>query len=260
MGEDMWTFEYPRLSAKVYDEFYEAIDLWHMGQEGLAEQELRRLVDAFPEFIDAHHHLALLLEEAGREREAFQIWREVVSLGLNCLPEEFETSQGHLPWFILENRPFLRVYHALGLEVLENGEVERALAIFLEILAMNPNDNQGVRELAIGCYFALGRPEGALEICGRYPDDALEGVMYGRALALYQLGREEKARGALLQAIEAMPLIARELVKKRHRRPKDLDPAHVTYGGADQAYYYWVDQGQYWSETPGAIEFVRACL
>jgi len=90
--------------------------------------------------------------------------------------------------------------------------------------------------------------------------DGLEQVMYGRALALYQLGRRAEAEKALSEAVEFLPLVAKELVKSRHRKPKGLRPDRVTVGGADQAYWYWIDQGQYWRNTPGAIEFVRECL
>jgi len=51
--------------------------------------------------------------------------------------------------------------------------------------------------------------------------------------------------------------VAKELGKVLHTRPRELRPDYVTHGGADQAYYYWTDQGQHWVNTPGAIEFVR---
>ena len=129
-----------------------------------------------------------------------------------------------------------------------------------DMLVMNPNDNQGVRALVIDCNFSLDRPSDVLAVCDQYPDDGLEQVMYGRALALYQLGRRAEAEKALSEAVEFLPLVAKELVKSRHRKPKGLRPDRVTVGGADQAYWYWIDQGQYWRNTPGAIEFVRECL
>lgn len=81
-----------------------------------------------------------------------------------------------------------------------------------------------------------------------------------RALALLQLGRQAEAEQALTEAVQWLPLVGKELVKKRHRRPPDLNPDHVTYGGAGQAYCYWRDQGQHRQDTPGAVELVRECL
>jgi tetratricopeptide (TPR) repeat protein len=259
-GEQEWMFEYPRLSWEILEEFHEAIDAWRVGEFASAEEVYRQLIADYPEFIDACHHLALLLSDTGREAEAFQMWQETVAIGLDCLPEQFEIGRDLLPWYFLENRPFLRAYHGLGLEYLERGEIDEALEISNNMLAMNPNDNQGVRALVIDCNFFLNRPSDVLAVCDQYPGDGLEQVMYGRALALYQLGRRAEAEKALSEAIEFLPLVAKELVKSRHRKPKDLHPDRVTVGGADQAYWYWIDQGQHWKNTPGAIEFVRECL
>lgn len=259
-GEGRWSFDYPRLSWDTLEEFHEAIELWRAGYMAVAEAEYRRLTADFPEFIDAHHHLALLLSETERLDEAYRLWGHTVAMGLACLPEAFEMGRDLLPWIILENRPFLRAYHGLGLEYLDRGRVADALEIFENILAMNPGDNQGVRALVIDCHFLQGHPERVLEVCDRYPGDMMEQVMYGRALALYQLGRQVEADEALAEGIQWLPLVARELTKKRHPRPRGLHPRRVTHGGADQAYYYWEDQGQHWKNTPGAIGWVRESL
>lgn len=260
VGEKEWMFEYPRLNWEVLEEFHDAIEHWRMGDVAFAEEVYRQMIDDYPEFIDAHHHLALLLSQTGRGEEAFRIWQDVVAMGLDCLPKEFEMGRDLLFWSILENRPFLRAYHSLGLEYLERDEIEKALEIFSNILATNPGDNQGVRALVIDCDFRLNRPRDVLAVCEQYPDDGMEQVVYGRALALYQLGQRVKAEEALSEAMEFLPLVAQELVKGRHRKPKDLHPGYVTHGGADQAYYYWIEQGPHWKNTPGALEFVRECL
>ncbi len=257
---DMWQFEYLRLNDEAYDDLHKAIDLWQMGELTEAERKYRRLLEVYPEFIDAYHHLALALSDQGRAEEAFEVWQEAVELGLGCLPADFERGGHQLPWVLLENRPFLRAYHALGLEYLERGWVEEALRVFDEILTMNPSDNQGVRSLVVTCNLRLRRPEAVSEMADRSPGDVMEGVLYGRALALYQRGRTVEAEAALGEAIEMYPLIAEELLKTDHPEPKGLRPDRVTLGGADQAYYYWVDQGEYWEETPGALDLVRRCL
>ena len=41
------------------------------------------------------------------------------------------------------NRPFLRAYHALGLQHVDAGRPGMALAVVWTILALNPDDNQG---------------------------------------------------------------------------------------------------------------------
>jgi tetratricopeptide (TPR) repeat protein len=258
-GQD-WVFEYARLTDQACDEFHEAIDLWEMGELAPAEEAYRRLGRTYPEFIDVHHHLAILLDETGRCQEAFQLWQDAVALGLRHFPIDLYTERGLLPWMYLENRPFLRAYHGLGLEYVERGRTRQALEIFHHILDLNPDDNQGVRALVVDCNLRLKRPGAVLEVCQRYPDDGMEQLVYGRALAFYQLGMKREARAALRRAIEIYPLIAAELLKPRHRPPKDLRADRITLGGADQAYWYWREQGRYWKRASGALDLLAECL
>ena len=259
-GDHEWKFDYRRIDRDTLEVFHQAIDLWRAGDISTAEKQYRQLISDYPEFIDVHHHLALLLDETGREEEAFEIWRQIVAFGLSCFPADFSIEQDVLLWGMIENRPFLRAYQGLGLAFLEHGRVEEALAIFSNMLTMNPGDNQGVRALAIGCHFHFKHPAEAFEICERYDDDGFEHVLFGRVLALYQLERMAEAEMALQFAARCLPLVAKELTKSRHRRPKDLHYGHVSYGGADQAYCYWTEHGRYWKKTPGAIGFVRDWL
>jgi len=260
MGEEDWMFEYPRIDWDVMETFREALDYWKSGEWDMAEDMYRDLIDEYPEFIDVHHHLSLLLDRTSRKAEAFHLWQALVEAGMGCLPAQFEMGRDLLPWGVLENRPFLRACHALGLAYLNRGRIEEALAIFNDVLALNPGDNQGVRALLVDCCFLLDHPQGVLALCERYPDDGMEQLVYGRVLALCQLGRVEEARLALMDAISFLPLIAKELLKRRHPKPPGLDPKYVTFGGADQVYYYWNEQGVHWQNTAGALDLVRECL
>lgn len=106
VGDHEWAFEYSRLTLEALDSLDEGIDLWHAGHNAEAEQAYRQLIRDFPEFIDAYHHLALLLD-SNRKQEAFLIWQESVALSLSCLSENFFFGNDLLKWVILENRPFL---------------------------------------------------------------------------------------------------------------------------------------------------------
>jgi len=259
-GEGDWEFVYPRLTTTIYGYFHDAIESWEVGDVTFAEQRFRQLLSDYPEFIDAYHHLAILLEETGDEDEAYGLWRHAVRIGEEYLHDPVRASKGRLPWPMIDNRPFLRACHGLGLELRERGEVEGALSMFMRLLDWNPNDNQGIRSLAVDCHFLLDQPEGVLVICERYPDDGMEALLYGRPLALIQVGETGQAREALELAVEHLPLVAKELVKERHRAPKGFNPDRCTLWSPEQAYHYWLDQGHYWKKTEGALELLRDVL
>lgn len=91
--------------------------------------------------IDAH---ALLgnLEFSGSPWRAMVHYEMGIRMGELSLPPDFD---GVLVWGRIYNRPFLRCLHGYGLclwRLRRFGEAQRA---FERILALNPNDNQGVR-------------------------------------------------------------------------------------------------------------------
>ncbi len=192
----------------------------------------------------------------GRTDEAFEVWEEAVTTALKFFPPHFSMEQDRLEWGHVENRPFLRLYHSFGLQLMKRAEIENALDVFEKILTLNPNDNQGVRALAVKCYFSLKRPDEVLSVCRQYPQDIMEQLLYGRALALFQLGKVKEAGKALDIAIGNFPLIAAELLMTKHRKPKGTREGYVTLGGADQAYLYWREHGAFWTKTRGAIGFL----
>ena len=108
--------------------------------------------------------------------------------------------------------------------------------------------------------FTLRRPEEVLKVCNAYPEDAMPETLYGRALALFQMGRLEPATNALREAIRFLPLVAKELLKRKHRRPPSLFPGTVAWGGPDEAYAYWECQGKFWEDTPGALAWFKEVL
>jgi tetratricopeptide (TPR) repeat protein len=260
VGPKAWKFECSSEEYRLMDKFDSGVDFWEDGNEEGAEKIFRALIHAWPLHIDAHHHLALLLFGRGELMAALDIWGKAADIGLRSLPAEFIIGEDKLEWICLENRPFLRAYCGLGFALFEAGRIESAHLIYNHLLAMNPNDNQGARSLAIESGFAMDRPAEVLRICNKYKGDVLVDSLYGRPLALWQLGKKGLAEKALIKAIDLSPLVARELVKKKHRVPKNTFVAYITVGGADEAYEYWQRLGRYWKETEGALEFLSEVL
>ena len=213
-----------------------------------------------PDHLDALHHLALVLSERNLFNEARDLWEQSVRIGRKAFPKDFEIEKDRLEWGLLENRPFLRCLHGLALTRYNDGETEEALRLFRELLSLNPNDNQGVRGMAIEALFKLGRFEDAVEIAEQYPNDIMPETLYGRALALFKLGRRQEATVALQKAIEYLPLVGKELLKTKHRLPRTARPDMVTVGGADEAYYYWECSGRFWKQDTEVLEWSRTIL
>ncbi len=75
--------------------------------------------------------------------------RAAIEAGRHDLgPRSFKRLRGEF-WGFRETRPFMRAMEQLGLALVGGGNPERvvdAIGIFEEMLDLNPNDNQGVRD------------------------------------------------------------------------------------------------------------------
>jgi hypothetical protein len=93
--------------------------------------------------LDAHSHLGNFAFDH-RPEDAIRHYEAGFRIGELSLGERFE---GLLPWGWIDNRPFLRCMHGLGLCLWRLGRFEEAFGIFDRMLWLNPSDNLGVRFL-----------------------------------------------------------------------------------------------------------------
>lgn len=77
-------------------------------------------------------------------RTALGYYQSAVSVAELALPDPFG---GFLAWGHLDNRPFLRSLHGLALALWQLDRFEEAERTLLNMLWLNPADNQGAREL-----------------------------------------------------------------------------------------------------------------
>jgi len=252
-----WEFVWPNIYNDLRDEFNAGCEAYEADDLDKAKKIFQTVLAQMPDHLDAIHHLAIVLSALILVDEARDLWEQAVHIGRKAFPKDFEVRKDRLEWGWLENRPFLRCLHGLALARYKDGKTEEALRLFQELLCLNPNDNQGVRAIALEALFRVGEFEDALKITQQYPGDMMSGIIYGRALALFKLGRRKEATAALREATEHLPLVGRELLKAKHRLPKTARPDVVTLGGADEAYHYWEHWGPFWKEDTEALKWLK---
>ncbi len=259
VGPNEWRFRWPRGFQRTSRVIDHALDLAAYGREAEAEGLLRDGFRRSPEHIDLMQALGQVLFHTGRRKEAQAVLARAVEIGRTAFPPQaFMLGRDLLEWSWLENRPFLRCleeYMLLGRYAM--GEMDEAVELAKELLALNPRDDQGVRSMALSWLLRLGRDEEALSLSDAYPEDFEAETAYGRPLAFFRLGRAAEAEAALRGAMDRLPLVAAELLKARHHKPESLRPGYQTIGGADQAYYYWQNDGALWQRSQGALNWLR---
>jgi hypothetical protein len=116
-------------------------DLKDAGDPEGARQILMELCQADLRCLDAHAHLGNLVFDHS-PKAALRHFTVGVRIGELSLATDFD---GLLPWGHIDNRPFLRCLHGLGLCLWRLGRFAEAEPVFERLLWLNPSDNQGAR-------------------------------------------------------------------------------------------------------------------
>ncbi|ALO05622.1 putative cytoplasmic protein [Streptomyces venezuelae] len=128
----------------------QALDLRERtGDDTAYRAALREAVREDPRQIDCWAHLGTeAFERADSDESALQealgYYQTGVAVAELSLPQAFT---GVLAWAELDNRPFHRALHGLGLTWWRLGDTTAAAAVFSNSLWTNPEDNQGARYL-----------------------------------------------------------------------------------------------------------------
>jgi tetratricopeptide (TPR) repeat protein len=128
-------------AADLDDAITLSADLARLGLRREAREMLRKLLVHDQRCIDAHAHLGNLVF-AANAAAALVHYQTGVAIGEQALPPRYT---GLLPWSLLDNRPFLRSLHGMGLCLWRLGRAKEAQAVFSTMLWLNPSDAQGER-------------------------------------------------------------------------------------------------------------------
>lgn len=256
-ADNSWVFVDRNIKSTRLKKLNQAEELMDIGLLDEALELLRELIITEPHLIEAYNDLFLVHKYAQNNFEATAVLEKANNMLLALLPEEMFHNEALLEWGWHENRPFMRLYANLGFEYLSQKKYELALGIFSQLLQWNPDDNQGIRESILICFFELGLLEKALSVCNKYPEDILAGVLYGKPLILLFQRKNEEANELLRFAISDKPKVAQELLKSKHHRPLEMREGIITVGGDDEAYLYWEMFGKYWDKISHGRSILR---
>ncbi len=123
------------------DSITRAADLRDTGDVRAAHKVLMDLLARDLRCLDAHAHLGNL-EFDHSPMQALRHYEMGTTIGALSLGKTFD---GVLSWGLLDNRPFLRCLHGVGLATWRLGDIRAAKAVFTKMLWLNPGDNQGAR-------------------------------------------------------------------------------------------------------------------
>ena len=164
-----------------------------------------------------------------------------------------------LPWMDARNRPGLRCVARAHHLAIARDDFEWARSCGELLLALNPNDNHGVRTSLMNLYLRAGKDDAAIALASRYEDDMFAEVRYGLVLVLVRSGQISAASAAARQAVEDLPEVRRYLMRERARQPR-IDPHGFALGSKQQAWLYRDEMRDVWLKEPEAMALIRRTL
>jgi tetratricopeptide (TPR) repeat protein len=207
-----------------------------------------------PYCVDAAMHLARL--SCPEKEDLIKHMKMVVDIGVRSLggPKYFEENQGYF-WGLLETRPYMRARAYLAQILTETGHYKEAIEHYEEMLKLNPNDNQGLRDPLLGLYLLVNDLEGARRLLAEYEKDGSAVFAWGKVLERFLSDNITDAEAALQKARQTNPH-AEKYLTGRKQLPKEL-PAYYGFGDENEAIVCADEIGAAWKKYPNAIQWLR---
>jgi lipopolysaccharide biosynthesis regulator YciM len=94
--------------------------------------------------------------------------------------------------------------------LLSTGRTQDAIRHFEALLELNPNDNQGVRDILLGCYLSCDDLTGAQRLFRDYGEDTTAMFAWGRTLERFLSDDLPGAQPVTTSAIRRVRLLAKD--------------------------------------------------
>jgi tetratricopeptide (TPR) repeat protein len=238
-------------SSKVDEAQDIAWDAWDT--EDPAEQRAlaKKALKIDPGCTDAYNILAY--EEKNPNKRLGYFMQAIESFKKRYGEKYFEETSG-LFWGVLETRPYMRALQGYGQSLWDSGKPKEAVETFNDMLALNPNDNQGVRYILVSWLFIIDDLKSIRRLLRTYKEGTA--CMLFSALLLKILEKKDKQviQKSYKAAAAANEYVVPYLLKKK-KIPAAI-PDRYTLGSKEEAIIYVDDEdgAAAWRTHPEALK------
>jgi tetratricopeptide (TPR) repeat protein len=218
-----------------------------------AARLVEKALDLDPDCVDAIVSLAGLTADS--REELVQLLEQAVAAGERSLGKDFFDKNKGRFFGIMETRPYMRARAGLASTLQRLGRIDEAIRHNEALVELNPNDNQGIRDVLLGQYLLTGNLEGARRLFKQYEGDSSAVFAWSRVLERFLSGNLEEAALALREARSDNRHVAAYLTGKK-KLPARLPEAYSP-GQESEAIVCAVEIGEAWKRQPQALEWLR---
>ena len=167
----------------------------------------------------------------------------------------FKENEGYF-WLIHETRPYMQCLMDQAFLLWENGEKEKAVDQYKYMLKLNPNDNQGVRDILFPNLLELNRLDEARELYWEYDEDCSSSWKFSKLLldiksdaSFGEIEMEYK------DCIKSNPYIVPFLLGDK-KLPSNM-PFFYGIGDENEAVFYVMLSQDAWHSDKNAMKVLR---
>jgi tetratricopeptide (TPR) repeat protein len=204
-----------------------------------------------PNCIEAYEYLGDIEDSVP---VSMVFYEKAIAIGREVFGGDYLEKHKGMFWGFYETRPFMRCLHhqAECLHII--GKIEESIAILEEMIELNPNDNQGVRDQLLLFLAQLGETKKFQKYDKMFEDDSLSSAYFTRALFAFKTeGETQRANKLLSQAIKQNKFIAKRLLSSKQITTL---PDSYTRGSKEEADCYVDFAKPAWKEAEGALDWL----
>lgn len=171
----------------------------------------------------------------------------------NLGPKFFSENKGYF-WGMNETRPYMRARCELVFLLIELGRIGEAIVECEGMLDLNPNDNQGMRDVLLGLYLQQHDAKKARKLLSQYKESMFAVWCYGQLLESLLSGNTPGAERALQRAKSVNPHVLAFLTGQRKLR--DSGRGAYSMGSEEEAVHCLKMLGPAFMANPKALEWL----
>ncbi|MGG5251981.1 SEC-C metal-binding domain-containing protein [Neobacillus sp. SM06] len=205
-----------------------------------------------PNCVDAY---TILAEGAPNMEKSASLYKKGMEIGQKEFGENyFKKHRGHF-WGLYETRPFMRAKFSYAQALLHLEKREEAIKQMVELLELNPMDNQGVRFFLFIAYVDNGELEKARKLLDEFNEGFARGMFNRALIEVLENGFTPEAAKLVKEGKKENKHIIPYLLGKK-RLPSE-QPSYYSMGDESEAIIYADEHLHIWREIPGLIAWLE---
>ncbi|MDL4843097.1 SEC-C metal-binding domain-containing protein [Aquibacillus rhizosphaerae] len=215
----------------------------------LAKQALNQ----YPNTPDAYN---ILGDIESNPIKALQKYKTGMEVGEQDLGKKFFERNEGMFWGLVETRPYMRAKYNYAVTLMEISDFEKAIKQMEELIELNENDNQGIRDILFLAYVGTKKFQLAKNLLDKFSEDFMASGAYNNVLIEYLLnGITSKLNKLLKQAKNVNPHVIKYLIGST-KVPNKV-PEYYKPGDKNEAAMYVLESHFLWKQEKELMEWLK---